>query len=324
MTYVPITKNRRPDRVEPVPDISGPAYRTKAPIEDKDRIQRIVNKFLDADITLSAEELLTSSKELQEALKRLITKKRVPPDKPKVPPDKPERVALVEEMTEEEMIYLENLWRDYPTGMPIDVNNLPPATFMITSAAGGEIPPGSVVLDDPVVQYFDSLAPGEKPREIYVARESQGLRAVYPLINKTGEIETILDGGSQIVSMGKATALSLQLQWDPDIHIHMQSANKQVEKSLGLSRNVPFVFGDIALYLQVHIINDPAYKVLLGRPFDALTESCIQNTRDGGQMITIKDPNTGHRSTIPTYERGRPPEILKREKTTEVFQHSRI
>ena len=44
--------------------------------------------------------------------------------------------------------------------------------------------------------------------------------------------------------------------------VHMESANKLLEK------NVPFKFGPITVYLQVHMIEKVVYKVLLGRPFD--------------------------------------------------------
>jgi len=101
----------------------------------------------------------------------------------------------------------------------------------------------------------------------------------------------------------------------------MQSANKTVEETLGLAKNVPFIFGDITVYPQVHILTDPAYKVLLGRPFDVLTESVIHNHRDGGQMVVVTDPNTRRRCVLPTYERGRPPTILQvAEGERQVFQ----
>jgi hypothetical protein len=134
--------------------------------------------------------------------------------------------------------------------------------------------------------------------------DSASLRVVYPLIQGNAQAESILDGGSQIVSMSLATAIELGLIWDPDINIFMQSANGQVEKTVGLARNVPFRFGDITVYLQVHVIRDPAYKVLLGRPFDILTASNVQNQRDGGQILTLTDPATRKRCTLPTFERG--------------------
>jgi hypothetical protein len=139
-----------------------------------------------------------------------------------------------------------------------------------------------------------------------------------------GKIESLLDGGSQIVSMDVEIAKQLAISWDPDIKIQMQSANRTVEQTLGLARNVPFIFGDITVYLQVHIITEPAYKVLLGRPFDVLTESVIHNTRDGGQTVVITDPNSQRRCTLPTYERGKPPTLLQRAEGEKGFQPSMI
>ena len=84
----------------------------------------------------------------------------------------------------------------------------------------------------------------------------------------------------------------------------MVSANGGVNQSLGLARNVPFLVGEITLYLQVHILRSPAYDILLGRPFDILTQSVVRNYRDENQTITILDPNTGKKATVPTIQRG--------------------
>jgi hypothetical protein len=86
----------------------------------------------------------------------------------------------------------------------------------------------------------------------------------------------------------------------------MQSANGSISPSLGLARNVPFLIGDITLYLQVHVVRNPAYDILLGRPFGVLTQSVIHNFSDENQTITICDPNTGKVVTVPTLPRGPP------------------
>ena len=70
--------------------------------------------------------------------------------------------------------------------------------------------------------------------------------------------------------------------------------------SPGLARNIPFLIENITFYLQVHIVGSVAFDILLGRPFDILTESIIHNFSDGDQTYTIKDPNTGCIVTIPT------------------------
>ena len=173
---------------------------------------------------------------------------------------------------------------------------------------------------DIVLQYYSTLKAGESPKQIYVSMESVSLWVLFPLVMGKEMVECVIDGGSQIVSMALTLAERLGLSWDPDIQIFMQSANGQLKKSAGLARNVPFLFGDIAVYLQVHIIDQPAYQVLLGRPFNVLTESLIQNHKNGSQSITIRDPNTERRLTLPTHARGtfktlkdvtRPPKIVE-------------
>ena len=171
---------------------------------------------------------------------------------------------------------------------------------------------GDVVIGDPVSQYLATLGPGEKPKLVVVAKESQGLRAVYPLINRVGEVESLLDSGSQIISMARNVAKNLEVNWDPDITIEMESANQSVEKTLGLAKNVLFTCRGITVYLQVHIMSSPAYKVLLGQLFDIVTESLVKNEKDGGQTLMLTDPNTGERCVMHTYERGKVPKILKR------------
>ena len=86
----------------------------------------------------------------------------------------------------------------------------------------------------------------------------------------------------------------------------MQSANGGVDRSLGLARNVPFAIGDMVFYLQVHVIREAAYDILLGRPFDVLASSIVRNYKNEDQTITLHCPNTGRCVTIPTLPRGRP------------------
>lgn len=185
------------------------------------------------------------------------------------------------------------------------------ASFSIAVGTESGLPEGSFVCSDPVTQYYDSLKEGETPREIIInaARDSESLRCVFPKIKKDGlHDECILDQGSQIVSMAKVVAEELGIAWNPDIRIHMQSANKQLNQTLGLARNVPFIFeDDVTVHLQVHVIETPAYRVLLGRPFDVVTESAVKSYRDGGVNITLTDPHTGRHACIPTFERGKCP-----------------
>ncbi|PBK58700.1 hypothetical protein ARMSODRAFT_900176, partial [Armillaria solidipes] len=169
-------------------------------------------------------------------------------------------------------------------------------------------PPAGKTSRDPVNPYTleDVMASGLDVLQggVYVAKDSQVLCSVFPLVNGVEKLESLYDTGSQIVSMSERIADRLGLIYDPDIVINMQSANKQVEKSLGMAKNVPFLFGDITVYLQVHIIRDPTYDVLLERPFDVLTASTVFNNTEGGQVIKIKDPNSLRSAMVPTFPWG--------------------
>ena len=186
----------------------------------------------------------------------------------------------------------------------LDIDELPQVEgVFVTEMADGGVPAGSLIAKDPILQYLESLGEDITPKQIFVARDSAPLRVTFPNINYQGRVESVLDSGSQIVSMALDMAKEIGLIWDPKIQIFMQSANRTMERSVGLARNVPFQWGQLMVYLQVHIIKGPAYKVLLGRPFDALTKSQIDNQEDGGQVITLTDPNSGKVFAVPTFDR---------------------
>ena len=54
--------------------------------------------------------------------------------------------------------------------------------------------------------------------------------------------------------MSAEIANSPGIIYDPNIILNMQSANSTMDKSLGLARNVPCLIGNIAFYLQIHIL----------------------------------------------------------------------
>jgi hypothetical protein len=300
------TDHERPAAHLSVPGPSDKSYQVRAPVQRPGLAKKLADQSMEAEITLKVKDLAGVSPEVREHLKASMTKTRKPL------PFKNKHASLV--VAEAELPFQESELEDFSEGVDnfilrydaLDVDELPPInSFMVSTTSDSELPPGSVMISDPIMQYLESLAPDEVPKQVYVARESASLRVVFPSVNYRGEIEAVTDSGSQIVSMSLAVAKMLKLMWDPDVQIFMQSANGGVEKSVGLARNVPFKFGSITVYLQVHIIREPAYKVLLGRPFEVLTESTVQNASDGSQTITLKDPNTGKRCSMPTHSRGK-------------------
>ena len=275
-----------------------PGFKNQAPLQKDERAKDLIQEALKNPICITTEDLLHVSEPMRQELKKLLIKRRL----------EKKSVSLAAEVEPGENMVISGQ-KDVET---IRVERLPEATFEVLVEDRDGLQKGSIVVSDPVVQYLNTLSPGEMPKTVIVDGESHSLRTLYPLINKAGEVEALLDAGSQIVSMSKTIAVALDVTWDPDITVRMESANKTYENTLGLAKNVPFLFGTITAYLQVHVVENAAYKVLLGRPFDVVTESEVKNSRDGSQSVTLTDPNTGERCVMHTHERGKVPSVLQR------------
>ncbi|TEB25340.1 hypothetical protein FA13DRAFT_1637495 [Coprinellus micaceus] len=291
---------------DPIPNVEKrtPAFKRQAPIEEEESARRILEELLNAKFTTSLKDLASISPQAREYLCKMITKKKVAIE-PKTSDLEYQLLALIDLMTAEKQDRV--LQMSY-----LDVDELPAAQFFVSAGLEG-VPDGSLVARDPVEQYLNSLDEGEEPRPLVVARESVALRTVYPKINGPQKAEVLLDTGSQICSMDSDVVRNLGLTWDPDIVINLQSTNRTIEKTLGLARNMEFDFGGVIGYLQLHIIRRLAYQVLLGRPFDVTVSSEVANKTNGDQTITIRDPNTGKKMTLPTYPRGKPPLGVQKE-----------
>ena len=281
-----------------IPKLLEPGFKNRAPLQLDERAKELVQDALKNTICITTEDLLNVSEPMRQELKKLLMKKRM----------EKKSVTFAAEV-DSEVGTEDDTFEAVET---ISAERLPGATYEILAKDANGMAKGSVVVSDPVMQYLNTLSPGEKPKTVVVAAESQALRSVYPLVNGVGEVESLLDPGSQVVSMSKEVATKLQLPWDPDIIVHMESANKTLERTLGLAKNVSFVFGPITVYLQVHVIRNAAYRVLLGRPFDTITESEVKNSKDGSQSLTLTDLNTGERCVLQTHERGKPPTVLQK------------
>lgn len=326
----PLTRVVRADKPRPT-EKEGPSYTTRAPIEKEELGQDLLEEMLNASLDVTIRQLLGTAPGIRKGLIKQIAKVRRAPDD--VPtrsqykatvedasddeePTKPKALSKAEDSDGEILGLAESENKE------IDVASLPLARSTTVLSENGKT--RVITMGDPVVQYLNSLPKGEKsPKTFYMKESSLALRSIYPLVNNARQEEALLDSGSQIVSMSKEAAISLKMSWNPDISINMQSAQGHVEPTLGLATDVPFTFGELTVLLQVHIINKPSYKILLGRPFDALTRSNIQNERDGSQMVTITDPASDIRIVLPTYPRNQGPARVPKE-DAESFQHSMI
>ena len=137
-----------------------------------------------------------------------------------------------------------------------------PASFVVSSRTP---PAGATIIADPFEAYLKENGEGNNnPEPVQVVAESYALRSILPVVDGQDKVEAILDPGCQIVAMSEEVCNALALSYDPVICLLMISANGGINKALGLARNVPFCIGDITLYLQVHVLRNPAYDILLG------------------------------------------------------------
>jgi hypothetical protein len=83
--------------------------------------------------------------------------------------------------------------------------------------------------------YLNNLAPGERAIPLNVAEESFTLRSIMLTIDNKEEIKGIINPGSQIIAMSEGVCHDIGLLYDPSIKLNMQSANGNVNQSLGLA-----------------------------------------------------------------------------------------
>ncbi|KAJ7602190.1 hypothetical protein DFH06DRAFT_1024174 [Mycena polygramma] len=261
---------------------SEPAYRSAPPVMVNKIITKVFHRSLDAPVTITQRELLSIAPELRTQYKDVTTNRRVPTETQPLP-------------TAEQFLNSTDEAMAFETEPVVGFED--PKTPRAKTSL-------STFLSSMPAAFENTVA--EDPGELHVAADSCALRSVLPIVDNQRRVEAIYDTGSQIIGMSEAICNDLGLPYDPRITISMESANGSVSSSLGLARNVPFGFKDITLYLQCHIVRAPAYDILLGRPFDQLTECKVNNSANGDQTLTIRDRNTGTELTLPTIPRGRP------------------
>jgi hypothetical protein len=286
----PVTRNvGAPFKAPVASKKNDPAYKTLPAVHDPAIAVDVYKRSMEAPITITQRELLSLSPEVRSQVRDVTTTRRIPNNPPITSQN---AFQLDEELDEDDLDFppAETLFSRHCCGH----NRTPP-------------PHGAIIVPDPIERYYRSLKPGQEPdpERLNTAKESCAVRSIFAVVDSTRRKECILDPGSQIIAMSEDVCHELSLIYDPMIRLNMQSANGTTDWSLGLARNVPFTIGAITLYMQVHVIGSPAYDILLGRPFDILTESIVRNFSNEDQTVTITDPNTGQRHTIPTFPRGK-------------------
>lgn len=295
MPYVdvpPLKANWRSPVSDPIKETQDnrlvPAYKSRAPVELDVDIEKLVESVLDLQISVPLRSLAGVSTAIQKEIKKQVTKARLP-----IGPTVQNNLQVGRE-------------RKF-----IRASSLPVAMYMIMAEVSDEIPEGFRVASDPILQYLMENKDAD-PSDLIVAKVSEPLKAVFLKINRLLQEECLLDEGSEIVSMGKLVAIALGLTWNPLLSCTMGSSTNHHEKTLGIARNVRMESGGVAGHFQVHILENPPYRVLLGRPFTVLMSSTLRTRSDGSSELEITDPNTKQVAVIPTYDRGKGPEEMKK------------
>jgi hypothetical protein len=147
----------------------------------------------------------------------------------------------------------------------------------------------SCVEPEPPAVYLDLI----KYDSASSAAPSLPLRVIHPSFGQGVEPECILDGGAQVIVMRKDIWERLRVPIVANRAMPMESANASTTMTLGLIENHPVQLGPVVIHLQIQVVEDAPFEVLLGRPFFDVT-SCSEISRLGGNHeIHIKDPKTG-------------------------------
>ena len=314
--YAPPNTNNVAVKPKPAP-LKKPdvPLRTATPVYNPQVASTIYAHTMDSQITITQRELLSLSPEVRNQVREVTSNHCIV--RTETPPAPVEQhlldIFMHIEVTDDE----DDCARceaSHLTAVPVTYSAvvLSPTMKTLTPALSIAEPlPGAIIIEDPYEVYLRTAPEDCGSDCLTVTKESSALCTILPLINHNQYVESVLDPSSQVIAMSEATCHALALIYDPCIHLRMQSANREVDETLGLARNVPILIGDSTLYVQFHIVRNPAYDVLLGRPFNILVKSIVQNYSNKDQTITIHDPNSGRIAMVPTFPRGTHPRTAR-------------
>ncbi|KAJ3846388.1 hypothetical protein EV368DRAFT_89107 [Lentinula lateritia] len=248
-------------------------YRYRAPIETEAAVERIIKTGMASMVSVRQDDLLTITPEYRKKVKDSITSRRIGVDG-----------VLLDDMA-----------------------LLEPVLMLDPDLANYSAP----VSQESLANFFTDFGDAKEGDGFYVAKESHSIRAVNATIGGR-PAHCILDGGCSIVVMSDAACNAFGFAFDPEKRINLQSANGNTDWSMGLAKDVPFRFGDVIAFLQVQVVDSPAYDFILGRPFEILMQASYKNFLSGDQHLTLTDPNTYKSTTIPTVPR-EPPRFKKED-----------
>ena len=166
--------------------------------------------------------------------------------------------------------------------------------------------------NNPTDNFLTSFDVEEHPREHgtvrfpitspYAAKKLH-LRTVRVDFGSGYEPECVLNGGSQMILIRKDIWKKLNVSLDPNQAVKMEAANSTVNLTNGLVEDYPIRIDNMEVYVQMQVVDDAPYEVLLGRPFFAVYRCSEISASDGDVLLQIVDPTTGRPKVFPTHAR---------------------
>jgi hypothetical protein len=139
--------------------------------------------------------------------------------------------------------------------------------------------------------------------DLRVGCDSIPLHSIFPLVKGKLMVECILDSGCQIVAMNSVIWEKLGNNLQVECALKIEAANSTITEMHSCLHNIRFTFNDIDI--QVQVMPNAPYNILLGHPFYTLMEYIMKDFANRDQHLTVMDPNTQQCVTIPTKERKR-------------------
>jgi hypothetical protein len=140
--------------------------------------------------------------------------------------------------------------------------------------------------------------------KLIVAKHTEELRVIDVEIHGIKVIATV-DDGSQIISIRQDIWEQIGLPIRSDKIMVMESANKTRNETTGLLQDLKISIGGYDFYLQVQVVKDAPYEMLLGCPFFTLAQATHKHFDNGESRLILFDLNTQDMITFPTRARER-------------------
>lgn len=133
--------------------------------------------------------------------------------------------------------------------------------------------------------------------------DSMPLRSVEVAVEGLVYAEGTLDQGAQFIAIRRDVWEASKAPMLADRSITLEAADRSQSRTLGLVPKLRIAIGDIELTVQAHVVESAPFEILIGRPFYAVTRCITTDYENGDQHLSLLDPATQTRITIPTSAR---------------------